>query len=44
MTERGHEPRFGHNGDTTATKGENTIRPANHIAHIATPTVTAIKT
>lgn len=45
MTERGYELRFGHNGNITATKGENTVRlvpKADYIVYIATPTVTAI--
>ena len=45
MTERGYELRFGHNGNITATKGENTVRlvpRANYTVYIATPTVTAI--
>lgn len=45
MMERGYELRFGHNGNITATKGENTVRLvplANYIVYIATPTVTAI--
>lgn len=45
MMERGYELRFGHNGNITATKGENTVRlvpHANYIVYIATPTVTAI--
>lgn len=45
MTERGYKLRFGHNGNITATKGENTVRLvplADHIVYIATPTVTAI--
>ena len=45
MTERGYELRFGHSGNITATKGENTVRlvpRANYIVYIATPTVTAI--
>lgn len=45
MMERGYELRFGRNGNTTATKGENTVRlvpRADYIVYIATPTVTAI--
>lgn len=45
MMERGYELRFGHNGNITATKGENTVRlvpRADYIVYIATPTVTAI--
>lgn len=45
MMERGYELRFGHNGNITATKGENTVRlvpRANYTVYIATPTVTAI--
>lgn len=45
MMERGYELRFSHNGNITATKGENTVRLvplANHTAYIATPTVTAM--
>lgn len=45
MTERGYELRFGHNGNITATRGENTVRlvpRANYVVYIATPTVTAI--
>lgn len=45
MLERGYELRFGHNGNITATKGENTVRlvpRANYTVYIATPTVTAI--
>lgn len=45
MTARGYKPRFGHNGNITATKGENTVRLvplADHIVYIATPTMTAI--
>lgn len=45
MMERGYELRFGHNGNITATKGENTVRLvplANYVVYIATPTVTAI--
>lgn len=45
MTKRGYELRFGHNGNITATKGDNTVRLvplANYIAYINTPTVTAI--
>lgn len=45
MMERGYELRFGHNGNITATKGENTVRLvplANYIVYINTPAVTAI--
>lgn len=45
MMERGYELRFSHNGNITATKGENTVRLvpfANYTVYIATPTVTAI--
>lgn len=45
MMERGYELRFGHSGNITATKGENTVRlvpRANYTVYIATPTVTAI--
>lgn len=45
MTERGYELRFGHNGNITATKGDNTVRwvpLANYIVYVNTPTVTAI--
>ena len=45
MMERGYELQFGHSGNITATKGENTVRlvpRANYIVCIATPTVTAI--
>lgn len=45
MMERGYELRFGHNGNITATKGENTVRlvpRADYIVYIATPAVTAI--
>lgn len=45
MTERGYELRFGHNGNITATKGENTVRLvplANYVVYVNTPTVTAI--
>ena len=45
MMERGYKLRFGHSGNITATKGENTVRlvpRANYIVYIATPTVTAI--
>lgn len=34
----GYEPRFGHNGDNTATKGDNTVRLvplADHGAYIS---------
>lgn len=36
----GYEPRFGHNGNITATKGDDTVRlvpPADHGASIGTP-------
>lgn len=45
MTGRGYELRFGHNGNITATKGDNTVRLvplANYIVYVNTPTVTAI--
>ena len=45
MTGRGYELRVGHNGDITATKGENTVRLvplANHILYVSTPAATAI--
>ena len=45
MTGRGYELRFVHNGNITATKGDNTVRLvplANYIVYVNTPTVTAI--
>lgn len=45
MTERGYELKFSHNGNITATKGDNTVRLvplANYIVYVNTPTVTAI--
>lgn len=45
MTERGYGLRYGHNGNITATKGDNTVRwvpLANYIVYVNTPTVTAI--
>lgn len=45
MKARGYELRFGHNGNITATKGDNTVRLvplADHVVYINTPTVTAI--
>lgn len=45
MTERGYELRYEHNGNITATKGDNTVRLvplANYIVYVNTPTVTAI--
>lgn len=45
MTERGYELCFVRNGNITATKSENTVRPvphANHGVYIDTPTATAI--
>lgn len=45
MTERGYGLRFGHNGNITATKGDNTVRYvplANYIVYVNTPTMTAI--
>lgn len=45
MTERGYEPKPVRNGSITATKGDDMVRfvpLANHIAHIDTPTVTAM--
>lgn len=36
----GCEPRFGHNGDITATKGDDTVRlvpPADHGVYTGTP-------
>nr|DAI66603.1 MAG TPA: hypothetical protein [Caudoviricetes sp.] len=45
MTARGYELRYGHNGNITATKGDNTVRLvplANYIVYVNTPTVTAI--
>lgn len=41
----GYEPRFGRNGNITATKGDNTVRlipPADHGAHIGTPSLKAM--
>ena len=40
-TARGYEPRYSHNGNTTATKGD-IVPLANYIAYINMPTVTAI--
>lgn len=45
MTERGYELRYSHNGNITATKGDNTVRwvpLANYTVYINTPTVKAI--
>ena len=45
MTKRGYELKFIRNGNITATKGDDMVRfvpLANYIAHIDTPTVTAI--
>lgn len=41
----GYEPRFGHNGNITATKGDNTVRLvplADHGVYISTPILKAI--